>query len=93
MVKLIERFSVPTKLDFAEYGTRCKAITEHGNDIYVQTSKDEERPQWIALGHFFQCSLGEFVVNKKFMDECLHLFETNQRAPLNRILDVMANKP
>jgi hypothetical protein len=92
MVKITERFSAPTKLDFAEYGSICKTITDHGTDLYIQTCKDEEKPHWISMGLFFEKALIELIQKKDFMDECLKLYDSHESFPYRsvaKIIDIM----
>lgn len=46
--QVIYRYSVPTKLDTAYYGTICKINNgfELASEFYIQTSHDHEDPNW-----------------------------------------------
>ncbi len=50
---IVYRYSEPSKLDTADYGTICKVKTNHDDkkDIYVQISKHEE-PIWHFIGTY-----------------------------------------
>jgi hypothetical protein len=78
MVKITEKYSAPTKLDFAEQGSLIKSITDDGTHIYIQVHKDEERPQWINLGHFFEKALSDLISKKDFMSECMKRYESHE---------------
>jgi hypothetical protein len=50
----IVRHSQPSSLDQAAYGSKCIVKDNHGSDyeLYIQTSKDEDRPKWDIVGIF-----------------------------------------
>lgn len=54
----IVRHSKPCSLDEAAYGSKCIVRDNHHDDyeLYLQTSKDEERPKWDLIGIFNQQS-------------------------------------
>lgn len=59
----IVRYGQPTKLDSAEYGSQCM-VRYHGQDdydLYLQTGKDEEDPQWDHIGSFNQQSSQSYI--------------------------------
>jgi hypothetical protein len=48
------RYGKPTQLDTASYGSEC-FVRYHGEedyDLYVQTSKDSDNPNWDLIGSF-----------------------------------------
>lgn len=55
----ISRFAMPTKLDHAPYGTRCKVEIDAGKyHLYIQLSDDEENPKWEHMGIFHSIETG-----------------------------------
>lgn len=47
MPKIIKRYSTPSKLDMAPYGTYCiTASMNESERLYKQMSKDESTPKW-----------------------------------------------
>lgn len=51
-VETIIRHGEPSKLDHAEYNTRCQVLHGQEYDLYIQTSKNEEDPMWDFIGTF-----------------------------------------
>jgi len=49
--QLWRRYSPPNKLDKAPFNTRCLHImSKKKADLYVQSSQDENNPQWQLMG-------------------------------------------
>lgn len=48
------RYSQPTILDQAKYGTKCVVKNSNSDSygLYVQTGKDQMNPQWELVGMF-----------------------------------------
>lgn len=92
MVTITERFSPPTRFDFAEHGSICKIVTDHGTDLYIQTSQDEEKPHWKPMGQFLEKALAGLLVKKEFIDECLKLYhdqESFSYKSMSKIIDII----
>jgi len=54
----IVRYGVPSKMDYASYGSTC-IVADHNAyyyDLYVQASKNEEEPKWDLIGCGFDQS-------------------------------------
>lgn len=59
----IVRHSSPSSLDQADYGSRC-IVQDHYDEmyeLYVQTSKDSEKPKWDLVGMFTPRTAQEYV--------------------------------
>ena len=73
--KILIRYNVPTKYDRAPHGEVVKVITGMGDDEkyshYVQTSGNEEMPNWIRMGDFLEESLENMFDNELFVDELM----------------------
>lgn len=51
---MLTRYSTPTEYDLCDFGTVCKTInlTKPDYDLYLQISKDSEKPIWEHVGTF-----------------------------------------
>lgn len=53
-VRIIKRYSEPTKMDTADYLTLCEvgadSVNWHYRTLYIQLSHDAENPRWEHLG-------------------------------------------
>jgi hypothetical protein len=74
--KIIVRYSVPTKMDNAPYGT-IYSVTDEGNDtkLYIQLSQDESSPIWQDLSFFFEMMFLCMLDDDNFMSKCLELYK------------------
>jgi len=92
MALIHDKFTPPTKLDFAEFGTIHKVVTDAGTQEYIQTSRDEEKPHWMTMGQFLYKALSPCVAHKEFLQACLDSFEQQDKAGYKlatRIIDIM----
>lgn len=60
-MNIIEKIIAPTKQHHEEFLTFWIADLENGRHIWVQTSKDIEKPQWERMGDLYE----EFVLENK----------------------------
>jgi hypothetical protein len=87
--KMITRYCVPGKLDFAEYGAICKVQDGDNQSLFIQLSADEEKPYWMPVGNFLEKTLAEFLGNGKFLHECLRIYKHQEYNPLQKIMDII----
>lgn len=70
------KYSVPTKLDTAPFGTIWKAlIGDTGKETYIQLSIDVESPRWEKLGFLLEKAFEDQLQDEKFMNEILKRFK------------------
>jgi len=60
---IIYRYGSPSKLDHASSGTECRILKDNDFDLYVQTSSNEEQPNWILLGCFNEESYVHYAMS------------------------------
>lgn len=55
-LRIISRYSEPSKLDTAEFMTLCQVGYPHedfaNHQFYIQLSKDADTPKWEKIGNF-----------------------------------------
>jgi flagellar basal body rod protein FlgG len=78
-------YAIPTKFTIRPYGTiltvQGDTVTDYaGNEIveytkYIQTSKDETM-RWVELGEFLAMALEKKLLDHKFLNEVLSLYNT-----------------
>lgn len=50
-IRLIKRLGPPNHMDHAPQGTHCYImLDDYSADVYIQTSSDEEEPDWHYMG-------------------------------------------
>jgi hypothetical protein len=69
----IIRYSKPSRLDVAPYGTVYEVVMEPEQppEFYVQSSKDDQAPNWISRGAFLELAFATDLRSDKFIQECL----------------------
>jgi len=76
------KYSVPTKLETAPFGTVWKALVgDSGHQIYLQTSKDEQNPQWERAGYVLEKVFQESLKDDVFIERILKQLEA-ERVPV-----------
>lgn len=90
--KLITRYKVPTKFDFAEYGAACRVQDGDSVSYFIQLSADEEKPNWVPLGNFLEKAFSSYITHGRFLHECLRLYEHNEYSPFDRVLCMMQSR-
>ncbi len=70
---IIEKVVAPENLSNKEpFGTPWIANVEAGQQVWIQTSKDEDKPRWVRLGEIYEeC----FVKNPAHYLKLLQLME------------------
>jgi len=53
-MKLIQKIIAPTNQHHDEYLTMWIADLEEGKQIWIQTSKDQDKPKWERLGFLYE---------------------------------------
>ncbi len=81
-----DRYSAPTRHEKAPYKTivRVHNDSEQWN-YYIQISRNEEIPNWLPLGKFFEKAFDSYTTNTKFIEECIRLFDYSNNKPLSNI--------
>lgn len=52
---IIEKVVAPENISNKEpYGTKWYALMEHGTEVWIQTSPDQEKPKWCRLGDLYE---------------------------------------
>ena len=95
MAHITERFTPPTKLDFAEHGTIYKVTTDASVDLYIQASKDEEKPLWLSEGRFLKEAFSGWITNKEFLQTALDAYEKKENYSYRsfaRLIDIIQAK-
>lgn len=70
------KYSVPTKLETAPWGTTWKALVgESGHEIYIQVSRDEQNPQWERAGTVLEQVFQESLKDEVFIERILKQHE------------------
>jgi len=50
-MNIIQKYTIPTNVSsFEEYSTIWIAQKEDGAQVWIQASKDENKPQWVRAG-------------------------------------------
>jgi len=60
---IIKRYGPPGILDTSEHKTKCIVDCGNGIDLYIQRSRDTERPNWEFLGTFSEEELEQKLEN------------------------------
>lgn len=63
-MNIIRKIIAPTKQCHEDYLTIWVADLEKGSEIYLQTSKETEKPEWQRLGNLFE----EMILEQEFQD-------------------------
>ena len=79
-METLVKYSVPTKLDIAPFGTTWTAlIGDIGKETYIQLSTDIESPRWEKLGYLLEKAFEDRLNDEKFMNEILEKFNNEQK--------------
>ena len=68
---ITEKYTNPTRYDLGRYGE----VAKHGDDYFIQVSKNPETAHWLAMGDFLNAVLAGSDLNDDFIAECLELYE------------------
>ena len=72
------KYSKPTKLCHAPYGTRWLHLSEETQeDLYIQTSRDMMQPDWRPISYVLEKAFIHKFSEEQFMQECLESYERN----------------
>jgi hypothetical protein len=86
-IKPLIRYSAPpTRYDYAAYGTLCSALkNDDGSqqELFVQVSKDEHDPHWIAVSELIHKVFEPQFTDHCFIKDCLERYENID--PLKKI--------
>lgn len=76
------RYTAPTKLDEAPFGTLWLQVIESFNEdikaTYIQTSRDEKQPIWEKIGIFLERVFKNKILDPIFIEEALRIYEENK---------------
>jgi len=88
------RYARPIKFDLAPYGTTWRILDEHDTcvDTYIQVSKKDGKPHWLAINEVLYKAFQEFIHNQDFMHEVLRLYSYNSERPLLTISTLIKQK-
>jgi len=73
------KYTAPTKLDAASYGSIWKEMTT-GDDgketfnVYMQTSRSESRPKWVLAKDILDSIFNKLYLKDDFIVKCLLLY-------------------
>jgi len=72
------KYSKPTKLCIAPYGTRWLHLSEETQeDLYIQVGKDMTQPDWRPIAYVLEKAFSHKISEELFMQECLESYERN----------------
>lgn len=92
MVTIIDRYSMPTKLDYAAESTICRSKMNDTEDIWIQVSADEEKPHWIRMGSFLEIALKDHLFSCKFISQLMKLHRFHEDNPFQKISEIINPK-
>lgn len=75
---IIERHTVPTRLDYAPYGTIVR-VKEEKDSYYIQLADEEEQANWMSLGQVLDIVFQRYYDNPEFVAELLKLYFDDER--------------
>ena len=79
---ILTRYTAPTKLDEAPFGTLWLQIIESFNEditaTFIQTSRDEKQPLWERMGLFLEKVYKHKLLDSEFIEESLRIYEGNR---------------
>lgn len=85
-------FSVPNKHYKKPFGTVVNCHLEDDIQVlYIQTSYDDEAPEWLPTSLFFDKIFSQFIHDKEFSQECFRLFKKEEIGS-EKILNVISDK-
>lgn len=74
-----ERYTNPTHLDHASFGTLWVNINDEKNPLYyVQVNEWEDKPKWMRVGDILEEVLKDFYSTPSFISELLELYLSAQ---------------
>ncbi len=83
----VERYRTPSRYDLEPHGSLWWVKIDDSYDIWVQTSKEQQSPLWLRIGPFLEKALTCMLDNQEFIDECLYLYENQEKShPLSSLL-------
>lgn len=90
---IIEKYTMPTNFDVADYGARWRVIGQDEEEVYIQLSKDKNNPSWFRFGSFLETSFSHLLNHERFIEDCLELFDTNHAKPsIDKIIDSVRSR-
>lgn len=89
--EFVIRYTIPTKLDVAPYGTICKVVLDNNqSDLFIQLGATEA--SWRRVGNFLESVFEDFLHDDGFVEECLRLFNKKASDPFIRIKEILKEK-
>jgi len=75
----ITKYTSPTTLDSAPYGSLWKEVLETKESeekyiVYQQTSRKDEHPKWVKVSEMLDVIFSEFYLSTDFSVKCLYLY-------------------
>lgn len=73
---IVVKYTHPTALNKEPYKTIWKVHNQGEDyDIYIQTSPDEDLPQWVTLGFILEKTISN-QLTKEFFDSVVEMFQS-----------------
>ena len=73
--EIMERYTQPTKFDFAPFGTMARVMKDNeAPEVYIQTGS-QESPDWKHMGWLLERVYESRYTDKAFIDECLRVID------------------
>lgn len=65
MSKSLMRICPPSKYEHAPFKTICYVDEEKKRSVYIQTSEDENEPEWVEMGQFLLIAMNHKLADTK----------------------------
>lgn len=77
--RILIRYTHPTKFEEAPYGTLWKEMNSSGGyTLFIQMGKDTVN--WVGIGVFLEMVFKNSLLEPRFIDHCLEVYERNGKA-------------
>jgi len=94
---VIIKYSIPNRYDLAPCGSLCKVVGDNAEEIYIQTSKDQDHANWQKIGTILEKVFKNHMLNPIFINECLEMYlapvDADLRSSFTKLSNILANPP
>ena len=77
-IPIVERHTVPTRFDYAPYGTITCVKAAH-DTYYIQLAEEDDQANWLTLGQVLDIVFQRYYDNPEFVAELLQLYYDDER--------------
>lgn len=89
------RYTMPSRLDLAPYGTIVKVIGDNDYELYVQLATEEGSANWKKVRNLLEFVFSDYLCSKDFMDACLDIYcqKGSKESSLKKISELLMKAP